>query len=267
MNKIFFFDVDGTLVNDDRCVPEKHAKALQELKRRGYKVCLATGRSVKQCLSVIEETNIEFDYLITNNGQEILTGDFELLESGKLSNDVILKLNNFVRENGGLLLPRNKDMIGAICTKEELIEAGKWLERDVWMADLSRYTFISVEDIEKYDFPLVVTLTKPEVNEKLIKLFGDDLEVFKFENNACDIYTKGTSKATAIKYVLNLLNGDYETFAFGDSWNDVEMMKLVDNPIVMGNAVNSDVIKETQEIIKSNNESGIYYYLKEKEII
>lgn len=42
--KIVFIDIDGTLVNDEKIVPEENIKMIQTLKKNGIEVVLASGR-------------------------------------------------------------------------------------------------------------------------------------------------------------------------------------------------------------------------------
>ena len=43
--KIVFFDIDGTLVNEDKQVPESTVKAIHQLKKSGIEPVIATGRA------------------------------------------------------------------------------------------------------------------------------------------------------------------------------------------------------------------------------
>src|SRR5699024_9878723 len=67
MIKAIFFDIDGTLVSfKTHQVPDSTIEALKQLKKKGIKIFIATGRG-KDGLKVLDE--IEFDGYITLNGQ------------------------------------------------------------------------------------------------------------------------------------------------------------------------------------------------------
>ncbi len=265
--KIFFFDVDGTLVNDDHAVPLKNCIAIRELKKQGHYICLATGRNLHSCESVIDEVGVDFDFFITNNGQEVLDHKRDIMFTGKLDHKKILEINDFVQEQGGILLPRNKDFSGALCTKEKYYEIAEQVVRDVWVRYGPKRKFLTKADLINHQIPLVVSLTPPEGVKAIMDKYSEEFEVFNFDPNACDIYKKGISKLTGIKVVLEHLNEDLETYAFGDSWNDIAMLQFCDKALVMGNATSSEVRNLATKIIKNNNEAGIYWYLKEEEII
>lgn len=42
---IVFFDIDGTLVNDEKRVPQNTVEAIAELKKNGVEPVIATGRA------------------------------------------------------------------------------------------------------------------------------------------------------------------------------------------------------------------------------
>ena len=44
----FFIDIDGTLANDEKCVPEENIKAIAEAREKGHMVFINTGRSVSR---------------------------------------------------------------------------------------------------------------------------------------------------------------------------------------------------------------------------
>ena len=43
--QLIFFDIDGTLLDDDKKLPESTKYAVQRLKELGHEVAIATGRS------------------------------------------------------------------------------------------------------------------------------------------------------------------------------------------------------------------------------
>lgn len=56
--QVFFFDVDGTLLPSyHQTVPQETIEALEELRRRGNKIVLCTGRGKEE----LNFTNYKFD--------------------------------------------------------------------------------------------------------------------------------------------------------------------------------------------------------------
>lgn len=76
----------------------------------------------------------------------------------------------------------------------------------------------------------------------------------------------GTDKGSGIHHALEALakldgadaaaDAAYRTFAFGDSENDLPMMRVVDHPVAMGNALDS--VKQTASYVTASvQEDGV----------
>ena len=68
---------------------------------------------------------------------------------------------------------------------------------------------------------------------------------------------KNTSKATGIKWLCDYLGADIsDTYAFGDSINDLDMLKSVGHGIAMGNG--TEIAKSAAEYITTDiHDNGI----------
>ena len=75
---------------------------------------------------------------------------------------------------------------------------------------------------------------------------------------------KEVNKGLTVKVMLEKYNiSPQNTMAFGDQWNDLEMLKFVKYGYLMGNAT-EELKKEfsSDRITLSNDEDGIYEVLK-----
>ena len=78
MYKILATDMDGTLLNSKKEVTKETFDAIQEAKKQGKKIVLATGRPLPGVVPYLNELNLneEGDYVICFNGalvQEVKT--------------------------------------------------------------------------------------------------------------------------------------------------------------------------------------------------
>ena len=72
---------------------------------------------------------------------------------------------------------------------------------------------------------------------------------------------KSVSKATGIEVLLNHYGiSKDEAIAFGDNYNDIEMLKYIPQSVAMGNAP-EDIKQIAAAVTDSNEDSGIYTYL------
>ena len=70
MVKVIFFDIDGTLLSmKTHRVPDSARRALEELRRKGIKLFLATGRSPAWLGSIEGMLDFKFDGYVMLNGQ------------------------------------------------------------------------------------------------------------------------------------------------------------------------------------------------------
>ena len=103
----------------------------------------------------------------------------------------------------------------------------------------------------------------PDVDEEsFVKDMGEDFDVVIHGQGIIEINPAGISKATGIRKVCEMLDIPHEnTFAFGDSANDLEMLAYVAHSIAMGNG--TEEVKNTAEYVtRSVDKDGILHGLK-----
>ena len=98
--KVFFFDIDGTLVNFDGTILDSTVQALQRLKENGHKLILCTGRSKFQIYDELFR-RISFDGIIAGAGTYVEYHD-QILRQEQMGPDRIKKLVSYFEERGML---------------------------------------------------------------------------------------------------------------------------------------------------------------------
>lgn len=108
-------------------------------------------------------------------------------------------------------------------------------------------------------------LTKAEANKVIadFRLKFPFLDIKQYSNRVFDISCKNISKGTALLFLSHHLNVYVkDTFSFGDSYNDLEMIEVAGNGIAVTNAI-EDVLVKAKKIVGSNDEDGVAKFLKE----
>ena len=84
---------------------------------------------------------------------------------------------------------------------------------------------------------------------------------------AADVIPAGSGKAQAIEKILDYFHLDRsQSMAFGDGFNDLEMIQTVGIGVAMGNA--SPKLKEVADFVCGPvSEDGIYHFCVEKGLI
>ena len=116
----------------------------------------------------------------------------------------------------------------------------------------------------------ILVMADPEDCERMEAELSEkfpSLHIVRSSAFLLEIMDKSVSKATGIKVMLEHYGlAAEESLAFGDNYNDVEMLELCGRSVAMGNAP-EDIKKLADEVTLSNEEDGLAYYLVKNGII
>lgn len=255
--KNLFFDFDGTLVDPKTHeIPASALKALHALKKRGYRLAIASGRNPKHLKITGIMDAFDWDGFILNNGQVILDHNQETLIHHFIDPQLVKQVLSIARKHHfnvffsspeGDFIDRTAD--------ELLIGAHEFFQEPI--PEVGIYTQQRVDKIlvyadKSYDYS----------DFKALK----GIEVFPSVSTYCDIASQGISKASSIKTFLKLKGYSEDYAGFGDSMNDYEMLKEAKLSIAMNNG--EEALKAIADIIAPNvDEDGIFKVLKTLEYI
>jgi Cof subfamily protein (haloacid dehalogenase superfamily) len=253
MIKAAFFDIDRTLLSHaTNSVPASAKYALEELRRRGVLVFVATGRDITVLRQMKPLQDIAFDGAITLNGQ------FCFDRNG------IIYANPIPRSDIALLLSHLEDHpIPCGFIEAEQMYMNFHNER-VWRVHKAIHSAPpALGDLRRgYDhdiFQILLYLTDDEL-AGLPPL--PHVKSTKWHDGGIDMIPSNGGKAIGIQKVLEHYGiGKSETIAFGDGDNDVDMFHAVEISVAMGNAC--DAVKaEANYVTTDVDEDGIYNALK-----
>lgn len=272
--KIVFIDIDGTLVNDEKIVPEENIKMIKALKKNGTEVVLASGRPYHSIEKYSKQVGA-IPYIIGSNGGIVANfiNDSKIF-STNIEKSIALKILELIRNNkiyctitisGNLMVEDEQYSI----TRENRNEL-------ILVTSLQEYLETNIGPIIKFSLIDDTKEKLQKIRNEILNNFNVDItEVDEFmipkkyrkpENNysipyIMDIMPKGISKAKAIEELCKNLNIELsQTIVFGDGLNDIEMFNVGGYKVAMGNAANQ--IKELADVVtKTNNEAGVAYEL------
>ncbi len=276
--KAVFFDIDGTLLTDNRTVLASTVQAINQLKHRGYLVGLATGRGPNFSLPYMASLNL--DIAICYNGQYIFDRK-GVISAQELPKDSLVSLVNYAqKKQRDLSFGTATDMVGSRLLHVGVRKWAYWLAKRLpdFMADLLMVGFnhgyrriwpkTRESMMAKLEQPIyqVVMLASKKETDKLGYLFPK-LTFTRSSPFAADIISKGMSKLKGIAVVANRFNFDLsQVMAFGDSDNDIEMVRGVGLGIAMGNGKRK--LKQfANYTTASNNDGGIAAALEHFKLI
>ena len=269
MIKAIFFDIDGTLVNSHSKVLASTKKAIQEAQKQGILCGVATGRSPVRLEEMLD--GLDLDMYVVYNGQLVFTAE-ETLVSQPFTPAVLQKIVVFSDENhrqilfgGRGRLEGSSTMLLAQSTNIKRLVALLPKKFPVRLLKKMLQLFSPHRQKERYEtLPILkepvyqcILLSAESEQQKLSKTFPEC--TFQRSNTyTVDMIPKGGSKLLGIQAFAKAKGIEMsEIMAFGDHFNDVEMLKGVGIGVAMENGQPS--VKEAADYItKTNDQAGIF---------
>ena len=253
---IVFFDIDGTLWDYQGKIPDSTVQAIRELRANGHYAFLCSGRS-RVTIRAKELLDIGFDGIVAGCGTYIeLNGD--VIFEYKIPWEMLSKTISVMQE----------------CHLAAMYEGSKKLyvdEKafgdDAYVADLRKSLgndFLSVGKLTPGSIVNKLCIDyRNSSKETMIARLGQDYEIIcHVFGPVAELLPKGFSKASGIKQVCSLLGIERcNTYAFGDSANDIDMLRYVQHGVAMGNA--SENTKQAADYVTASMyDDGIQKALK-----
>jgi len=250
---MFFFDFDDTLYSHvTNSVSNCTQRLLIELSEQGHILVIASGRGREAIELFNKELKYVPDTLVLLNGQIIYQGG----EIAYANHITLMDVNDLFD------IARNLNYAYGGHYWDGVI-ANQYTERvkNVWTDFGSPIPFICDKFEDQYPiYQAHLYITKEEQY-----LFEGQIENYITNwshKYLVNLIHKSAGKSKAVNWCIDKYGISREnTYAFGDGFNDVDMIETVAHGIAMGNAY--ERLKEKAEFItKSASEDGIYYALK-----
>ncbi|MFG3043458.1 Cof-type HAD-IIB family hydrolase [Streptomyces sp. NPDC048241] len=248
-------DMDGTLLDDDKCPPDTLWPLLAELRRRGVLFSPASGRQYATLAREFAEV-AEGMVFIAENGTYVVRDGVEL-SSDPLDAASAADLARTVRG----LAARGVDAGAVVCGKR-----AAYVERtdEAFLAEVRKYyvehrvveDVTAVDDeiikVAVYDFGSAETGAAPALAP-----YADSHQVVVSGEHWVDVMNRTANKGAALRGLQRELGiTPAQTMVFGDYLNDLEMLDAADWSFAMANA-HPDVIQRARHLAPSNNDQGV----------
>ncbi len=256
--KIIALDLDGTTLNNQNEISKRTIAAFGKAMEKGVHIVICTGRTFQ---SLPEELfRIEgLEYVVTSNGAQITRlEDMKTVYENNLNPDSVEQLVEILKPTGYSLevFVQGK----AFISKEEYEEyetIGSSF-RDIEyvlntrtpVPDFFDFILQNRETIENVNisFPL---LEERQYITGLLEAVDNVTLTSSFVHNI-EVGGATTSKAEALRWLMDRLNlTASQLLAAGDSLNDLEMIRLAEMGVVMGNA--SEHMKDFADYVTDTN--------------
>ncbi|OQY09678.1 MAG: hypothetical protein B6I28_02560 [Fusobacteriia bacterium 4572_132] len=250
-------DLDGTLLNSNHKISTYNKKVLKKLKKKGIKIMIATGRTYESLYKYKEELDLNSP-VICYNGAKVMNGktDEEILEI-LLKNKCVEKMIKIARKfNVHLnLFAEKKWYVEEKREEVELYEKISGL----------KYHLI---DFNELDDKNIIKAMYVGEHEKLLKVekeleqkIGNEIYKAFSRTFFLEVLALNVSKGNTVIKVMEMegIKAE-EIMAFGDGFNDLEMLEKVGIGVVMENAP-LELKEKISKKAKSNDEDGVGVYL------
>lgn len=256
MKKILFFDVDGTLFNSDKKLPQSAKDGIIKARENGHEIAIATGRAPFMIKELLEELAITT--YVTFNGQYVVHNG-ETIYSNGVEKDTLSNIIAFgASRNEPVVFLDAEQMIASVGGNTAILESLKTLKYPYPSIDSSYYMYKSVYQ---------TLIFMKEKDEKIYRDRFPQVEFVRWHPNSCDILPKGGSKAKGIELLIEKMNYKMENaIAFGDGLNDIEMLQTVGLGVAMANG-HEETKKVADYLAGHVDEDGLAIALKDLGLI
>lgn len=269
MTKILFTDIDGTLLDDHKQIPDRNRSAIEELIRQGHKIVLTTGRALSGTLGQAQKLGLTFDgcYIIAFNGAEIYdTFRRETIYKNRIPLDVVSRIFSICEEqkvhiqtyDDTHVLAREENAYLARYCREICCEARIIPDLPASLKEEpSKLLLLSYDDHERLY----------ELQRMILEAEGDTVDAFFSSKGLLEVVLKGTSKGAAIRRLCQFLDIPMEcSVGAGDGINDIPLIQTAFVGAAMKNAV-PEAKQEADYITESDNNAGGLAEIIEKFIL
>lgn len=224
--KIAFFDIDGTLLDEDKQIPQDTIDAIREIQEQGVEAVIATGRAPYFFKDIAEKLAI--NSFVSLNGAYVVYNGIPVYHNPIPRTDVKALVEHAGLHNHSLVFeghdaffsnaeahPQVFDSVTSLRVAQPGFDPSFWEKADIYQI------FLHCEPQDEHLYTDVIP----------------GLRYIRWHPFAMDVLTNDGSKALGIAALLKHLGlTAEEALAFGDGLNDKEMLEIVGLGIAMGNS-------------------------------
>ena len=265
--RLIAFDLDGTLLDDDKHLPAENLAALQAAHAQGIFLVPATGRILKALPEELLAPGL-FRYFIFANGALVYDlQEQQALYRARIEPELAVRLCTYMDT-----LPVLYDCYRGDCgymTQWMYDRAPEFFETEPHILKLVKSLRRPVPDlkqkIQEDGLPLekLQMFFRPEHMDERTRqlelvpqLFPELIASSSLRNNI-EINSARAGKGNALRALCEKLDLDTsESVAFGDGLNDADMLRAAGRGCAMQNAV--PAVKEAADVtVETNNDAGV----------
>ncbi len=239
-------DLDGTLLDSQtHAISPTNADAVRRVHNQGIQIVLASGRRYATLVDFARQLDLPQETpLVAYNGALIRTLGGETWYHRPLPADLAAKIVREYQADHQLNYYLNDEWYSRQETAWSRLYQKRTGSIPHMVGDLTRFDDQTPTKILLIDTCEITDALLPKVQAE----FGEALYITKTEDEYLEFMNNGVSKAVALTHVAERLGLDAsQCVAFGDSYNDISMIKWAGLGIAMGNG--RDELKQVADAI------------------
>ncbi|WP_439287745.1 Cof-type HAD-IIB family hydrolase [Lonepinella sp. BR2904] len=250
-----FSDIDGTLLNSQHQITSRTEQAIKAIVKKGIPFIPVSARPPYAITPYTEQLHTE-QAIICYSGALILDKNLTALYSVLIEQNDLRLLNQILADYADLSINHYAGL--------------NWFSNDLsnfWTLQESQITGLQAQIVptdltDVHKILVMGNAANIQQLEQKLKQNLPHLSIHRSKPEYLEIMNKAATKAKAIQFMEKLLNiTTDQVIAFGDNFNDLDMLQYAGLSVAMGNA--PDEIKQVaKQVTTSNNEDGIALVLE-----
>lgn len=274
MVRLISLDLDGTLLDSQRKIPDRNRKALQEAKEKGIEIVIATG-SPYGLMPHEDLKGIDISYAITANGSAVYeyeTGKC-IYEKSIATEDIIPILEFLLSKDmhidmfmgGKAYCPshtrKTVEKLAVPQSRKDYILKNNRM----WLDDVIPYIHKHQLTMQKITMNFYPDETGEMVDREAVQAYLKDCDDLKLVSGGwknLEITRADANKGDALRWLCEYLDiAITDTVAMGDSLNDLDIIQAAGVGVAMKNAM-PELLDAADYVTGSNDECGVAEYIE-----
>lgn len=262
--RLMAFDLDGTLLDDKRKIPEKNARALRRAAEKGIKLMICSGRAFEVQAGFMQEIGIDPIFASANGARIDASMHGPTIAESPIPEEAAKRIFELLMENGMYFMTYARGRSYMLNVDEQ-----KRLKKHHHAPGITHYgdlPFEIVGDVarcreecwkEAYKFVCFGEDYDPRFDRLKAGLADLGLSISSSWRDNMEIMRPGIDKGYAIRRVC----GEYgipleNVMVFGDNTNDMPMLEIAGWPVVMANGEKC-AVDMARIVAPPNHEAGV----------
>lgn len=265
--RLIAFDLDGTMLDDNKELTAENLSALKEAAERGVVLVPATGRIYPAIPDFLKNLSFIRYYILTNGAYVYDSLEDKVIHRGEIFSELSLRCIRYM-DSLPVIYDCYQDSKGYM-TESMYNAAEKFFPDQPHMLEMVKRLRKPVPDLYEYlksngkgvqKLQMFFMAEDMGLREKQLETFSGvfpELVATSSVKNNIEINSVNAGKGKALNVLAQRLGINIEdTAAFGDGTNDIEMLKAAGCGVAMENA-SAQVKAAADMITANNNDSGV----------